>query len=82
MRCIGHIANLLVRFALANGKAVPSGWAPRTLIQCGVVYPEIWDILHGMYESQVSSTLPHLSPSLCFVSSCSYHFSDSVSSHM
>jgi len=48
-----HVANLLVRFALASDKIVPAGWAPRTLIQCGVAYAEIWDILHGMYESQI-----------------------------
>ena len=52
--CTGHVANLLVRFALASDKVVPVGWAPRTLIQCGVAYAEIWDILHGMYESQVT----------------------------
>lgn len=70
-RYIGHVANLLVRFALASDKVVPAGWAPRTLIQCGVAYPEIWDILHGMYESQVafhSSPLPPPFLSFSFVS--------------
>jgi hypothetical protein len=62
----GHVANLLVRFALASDKALPAGWAPRTLIQCGVAYPEIWDILHGMYESQVCSFFPFV-PSLCII---------------
>lgn len=79
----GHVANLLVRFALANGKTVPSGWAPRTLIQCGVAYPEIWDILHGMYESQVSF---HSSTTLLlffhFVSSLSYRSPGLVPAHM
>ena len=56
-RRIGHVANLLVRFALASDKGVSAGWAPRTLVQCGVAYPEIWDILHGMYESQVKFIL-------------------------
>lgn len=49
----GHIATLLVRFSLSHKGAVPAGWAPRILVQCGVAYPEIWDIIHGMYESQV-----------------------------
>ena len=61
-RRTGHVANLLVRFALANDKVVPAGWAPRTLIQCGVAYPEIWDILHGMYESQVTFIPPSPPP--------------------
>jgi hypothetical protein len=52
-RRTGHVANLLVRFALASDETVLAGWAPRALIQCGVAYAEIWDILHGMYESQV-----------------------------
>ena len=50
---LGHIASLLVRFELANKGLTPYGWAPRILIQCGVPYPEVWDILHEMYESQV-----------------------------
>lgn len=49
----GHIAALLVRFRLANKDAVSYGWAPRILVQCGVPYHEVWDILHEMYESQV-----------------------------
>ncbi|KAH9950428.1 nucleoporin [Amylocystis lapponica] len=36
-----HIATLLVRFSLTHKGAIPYGWAPRVLIQC------------GMYESQV-----------------------------
>ncbi|TCD69902.1 hypothetical protein EIP91_005726 [Steccherinum ochraceum] len=48
-----HIALLLVRFMLANKGAVPQGWAPRILIQCGVPYADVWDILHELYESQI-----------------------------
>ena len=48
-----HIATLLVRFALANKEALPYGWAPRILVQCGVPFTEIWDVFHDMYESQV-----------------------------
>ncbi|KAI0735282.1 nucleoporin [Earliella scabrosa] len=48
-----HVASLLVRFALAHKGEIPYGWAPRILTQCGVPYPEVWDILHEMYESQV-----------------------------
>ncbi|KAL1952061.1 hypothetical protein VTO73DRAFT_1210 [Trametes versicolor] len=48
-----HIASLLVRFALAHKGDLPYGWAPRILVQCGVPHPEVWDILHEMYESQV-----------------------------
>ncbi|PIL32067.1 transporter [Ganoderma sinense ZZ0214-1] len=48
-----HVASLLVRFALAHKGELPYGWAPRILTQCGVPYPEVWDILHDMYESQV-----------------------------
>ncbi|OSD03533.1 nucleoporin [Trametes coccinea BRFM310] len=48
-----HIASLLVRFALAHKGDLPYGWAPRILVQSGVPYPEVWDILHEMYESQV-----------------------------
>lgn len=51
----GHVASLLVRFMLANKGAVPYGWAPRILIQCGVPYADVWYILHDMYESQVCS---------------------------
>ncbi|KAJ7932473.1 nucleoporin [Mycena leptocephala] len=48
-----HIATLLVRFSLANKGALPFGWAPRILVQCGVPFPEVWDVLHEMYESHV-----------------------------
>ena len=48
---------MLVRFSLANKGALPYGWAPRILIQCGVPYHEVWDIFHEMYESQVRKSL-------------------------
>ncbi|THH34060.1 hypothetical protein EUX98_g164 [Antrodiella citrinella] len=48
-----HIASLLMRFMLAHKDVVPNGWAPRILVQCGVPYADIWDILHEMYESQI-----------------------------
>ncbi|KAF8898825.1 nucleoporin [Infundibulicybe gibba] len=48
-----YIASLLVRFTLANTSSLSPGWAPRTLIQCGVPFLEVWDIFHEMYESQV-----------------------------
>ncbi|KAJ7634229.1 nucleoporin [Mycena polygramma] len=48
-----HIATLLVRFSLAHKGALPFGWAPRILVQCGVPFPEVWDVLHEMYESHV-----------------------------
>ncbi|CCM05199.1 uncharacterized protein FIBRA_07408 [Fibroporia radiculosa] len=48
-----YIASLLVRFGLTRKGAIPYGWAPRALAQCGVPYPEIWDICYEMYESQV-----------------------------
>ncbi|KAJ6519744.1 nucleoporin [Mycena sanguinolenta] len=48
-----HIATLLVRFSLANMGTLPFGWAPRILVQCGVPFPEVWDVLHEMYESHV-----------------------------
>ncbi|KAH9857879.1 nucleoporin [Lenzites betulinus] len=48
-----HITSLLVRFSLTHKGDIPYGWAPRILVQCGVPYPEVWDILHEMYESQV-----------------------------
>ena len=54
-----HIASLLVRFALAHKGEIPYGWAPRILVQCGVPYPEVWDILHEMYESQVRRNFVH-----------------------
>jgi len=47
------IATLLVRFTLVNKDVLPAGWAARILIQCGVRFAEIWDLLHEMYESQV-----------------------------
>ncbi|KAH9944478.1 nucleoporin [Epithele typhae] len=48
-----HVASLLVRFSLAHKGDIPYGWAPRILVKCGVPFPEVWDILHEMYESQV-----------------------------
>ncbi|KAI0313508.1 nucleoporin [Amylostereum chailletii] len=48
-----HIARLLVNLQLANANLAPPGWAGRILVQCGVPYGEIWDVLHQMYESQV-----------------------------
>ncbi|KAL4242212.1 non-repetitive/WGA-negative nucleoporin family protein [Abortiporus biennis] len=48
-----HVASLLIRFSLANKGLLPYGWAPRILLQCGVPFPEVWDILHEMYESQI-----------------------------
>ncbi|KAF8632618.1 hypothetical protein AX15_001820 [Amanita polypyramis BW_CC] len=48
-----YIAKLLVRFRLSHKDELPYGWAPRTLMQCGVPYAEVWDVLHEMYESQV-----------------------------
>lgn len=48
-----HVASLLVRFSLAHKGELPYGWAPRILVQCGVPYPDVWDILYEMYESQV-----------------------------
>ncbi|KAH9937039.1 Non-repetitive/WGA-negative nucleoporin C-terminal-domain-containing protein [Fomitopsis serialis] len=48
-----HVSSLLVRFSLAHKGALPYGWAPRILVQCGVPYPEVWDILYEMYESQI-----------------------------
>ncbi|KAF9481024.1 nucleoporin [Pholiota conissans] len=47
------IATLLIRFTLANKDVLPAGWASRILIQCGVRFAEIWDLLNEMYESQV-----------------------------
>lgn len=51
----GHIATILVRFALNHKGVLPYGWAPRVLVQCGVPYVEIWDVFHEMYESQVNA---------------------------
>ena len=80
-RHIGHVANLLVYFALASDEVVPAGWAPRTLTQYGVVYLEIWDILHGMYESQVRFiVLTHhpLISFLCFFTTPGFRSHSSV----
>jgi len=51
---LGYIASLIVRFLLANMAVLPTGWAARLLIQCGVQFAEIWDVFNEMYESQVS----------------------------
>jgi len=48
-----HIAMLIIRFALNHKGVLPYGWAPRILVQCGVPFLEIWDVLHEMYESQI-----------------------------
>ncbi|KIL70918.1 hypothetical protein M378DRAFT_95691 [Amanita muscaria Koide BX008] len=48
-----YIATLLVRFTLTHKGELPDGWAARTLVQCGVPFSEVWDVLHDMYESQV-----------------------------
>ncbi|KAJ7125656.1 nucleoporin [Mycena crocata] len=48
-----HIATLLVRFSLSHKGPLPFGWAPRILVQCGVPFSEVWDVLHEMYESHV-----------------------------
>lgn len=54
---LGFIASILVHFRLRYKQVLPTGWASRILIQCGVRYAEIWDILHEMYESQVKNFL-------------------------
>ncbi|THH08723.1 hypothetical protein EW145_g2498 [Phellinidium pouzarii] len=48
-----YVALLLVKFTLNDKGVRPHGWAPRVLKECGIPYPEIWDIFHEMYESQV-----------------------------
>ncbi|KAF5374778.1 hypothetical protein D9758_000357 [Tetrapyrgos nigripes] len=47
------VADLLVRFSLERKERLPFGWAPRILVQCGVPFGEIWDVLHEMYESHI-----------------------------
>ncbi|KAE9408173.1 nucleoporin [Gymnopus androsaceus JB14] len=47
------VADLLVRFSLERKDVLPSGWAPRILVQAGVPYVEIWDAFHEMYESHI-----------------------------
>ncbi|KAG2159777.1 nucleoporin [Suillus bovinus] len=48
-----YIASLLVKFSLKNRTHLPNGWTPRVLVQCGVPYADVWDVLHEMYESQI-----------------------------
>lgn len=48
-----------MRFSLERKKVLPFGWAARILVQCGVPFAEIWDVLHEMYESHVSSSSTH-----------------------
>ncbi|KZT06007.1 nucleoporin [Laetiporus sulphureus 93-53] len=48
-----HVASLLVQYSLSHKDVIPFGWAPRILVQCGVPYAEVWDILWEMYEMQV-----------------------------
>jgi nuclear pore complex protein Nup155 len=50
---IKHVASTLVRYALAHPNAVPVGWAPRVLVSAGVPRVKVWELLNGMYESQV-----------------------------
>ncbi|KAL0951292.1 hypothetical protein HGRIS_008003 [Hohenbuehelia grisea] len=50
---IRHVAMLLVRFSLQHKGVLPHGWSARVLVQCGIPYHEVWDVLHEMYESQV-----------------------------
>lgn len=59
----GIVADLLVRFALERKKVLPFGWAPRILVQCGVPFVEIWDVLHEMYESHVRFRIRLVFPS-------------------
>ncbi|KAG7450597.1 nucleoporin [Guyanagaster necrorhizus] len=47
------MTDLLVRFSLERKGVLPYGWAPRVLVQCGVPFIEIWEILNGMYESHI-----------------------------
>ncbi|KAK0208086.1 nucleoporin [Desarmillaria ectypa] len=47
------MADCLVRFSLERKGVLPYGWAPRVLVQCGVPFVEIWEILNGMYESHI-----------------------------
>ena len=55
---------LLVRFHLAHVDDIPPGWVPRILVQCGIPYAEIWDVLHQMYDSQVRRSLCSTAPIL------------------
>lgn len=55
----GYISGLIVRFTLSHKDQLSHGWAPRILVQCGVPFKEVWDVLHEMYESQVHSPLCH-----------------------
>ncbi|EGO04780.1 hypothetical protein SERLA73DRAFT_164639 [Serpula lacrymans var. lacrymans S7.3] len=50
---LGHISKLIVQFFLVRRGDLPTGWAARVLVQCGVPYSEIWDVLHEMYESHI-----------------------------
>ncbi|KAA1468695.1 nucleoporin [Dentipellis sp. KUC8613] len=67
-----HIALLLVRFQLANVDVVPTSWVPRVLVQCGIPYAEIWDVLHRMYDSQIppfntQAAVQTLSAAICIL---------------
>ncbi|KIY50546.1 nucleoporin-domain-containing protein [Fistulina hepatica ATCC 64428] len=44
---------LMVQFCLDHKGEIPSGWAPRLFVQCGVPYSPIWDVFHVMYDRQV-----------------------------
>ncbi|KAI0068445.1 nucleoporin [Artomyces pyxidatus] len=66
------VARLLVFYQLGHTDVVPPGWVPRILIQCGVPYADIWDVLHQMYESQVppfnkQSAVQTLSSAICIL---------------
>ncbi|TFY73690.1 hypothetical protein EWM64_g10322, partial [Hericium alpestre] len=67
-----HIAMLLVRFHLAHVDDIPPGWVPRILVQCGIPYAEVWDVLHQMYDSQVppfntQSAVQTISSAICIL---------------
>ncbi|KAI6047699.1 nucleoporin [Pisolithus marmoratus] len=48
-----HIASSLMRFSLKHLARLPKGWTPRVLVQCGVPYSEVWEVLREMYESHI-----------------------------
>ncbi|KAH7104672.1 nucleoporin-domain-containing protein [Auriculariales sp. MPI-PUGE-AT-0066] len=43
----------LEQFALDRIPAVHSGWVPRVLLEAGVPFSQVFDILHKLYESQI-----------------------------
>ncbi|KAI0033421.1 nucleoporin [Vararia minispora EC-137] len=48
-----HVASQLATFQLTNTSTLPPGWSARILVACGVPYPEVWEVMHQMYESQI-----------------------------